>query len=236
MLLGCSNRKADLVTIQSAYLDEQISDNLSQVKKTVEETGMTEMGIRFLLHSEQLLKRFDTLENLLSDRELDIIDSKVKAYLNFAELSPDSVELETDQLIESLQYINTNNTLEFTNNLKLFTIHALSQYRNKFLSYFYNYDWVRPVVVPNRTNYKKGDAYKADIFLEASNSGILPIVKIDLLDDQNGYFEIPVGRNSRAHLEIGELKRGITRINIRVIQLNNGKERRLDKILEIEAE
>lgn len=235
-IIGCTENSSELAEIQSEYLKEQISADLLKTRKTVEETGMPTMGVKFLRHSELLVDKLDSLETLILNEDLENIDSRVMRYINFAEQSPDSVELDASQIQKSIQYINNQNTLEFTNNLKLFTLQALSKYRTKYNSYFYMYDWIRPVILPERYDYKVGEEYKGDILLEASNSGILPIIKVDLPDDDKGYFELPVSNDSRAKLKIDKLKRGTNQIKVKVTQWNNGQERTLDQTLEIHAE
>jgi len=235
-IMGCSESNSELLTIQSQHLDQRISDSHDQLKKIVDENGNTAMGINFLKHTEQLLKKLEALQGIISNKAVDRLNTEVRSFVLFSKNSPDSVELNEQAVIKSLKYIRPGNLLTFENNLKLFTSEVITQYREKYLSYFHIYDWVRPIVMPDRSTYNEGETYRADIRLEASNSGLLRSVQVDLPDDQKEFIDLPVSFDSRAHLEIPELKKGTSKIKIRVVEMNNGKLRSLEKLLEIKVE
>lgn len=235
VLFSCGTRNNQLLQIQNEYLNTKLAESLNSLQRTVEGTGSPTMGIKFLNHAQELKSRLDSITDNLSNDRIEEARTLVNEYANFATSSPDSIELNTSFILNSAKNLQSTNRIEFTNNLILFTIEAIEQYLMRYNSYAYMYDWVRPVVIPNKTNYKAGEPYEAEIFLEASNSGILPNISIDFLDDERGYFDIPVNNDSRGTFKISSLKKGTTKLKVRIVQWNNDKESTFEKEVEITA-
>ena len=225
-----------MITIQNDYLNKKFKESLSGLQRTVENTGRPTMGVKFYEHARQLRVRLDSILNKIADDKSSDVKKLTKEFVEFAKSAPDTVELNSQFLLSSIENYEPENKVDFANNLMLFTIEAIDAYLGKYNSYFYMYDWIRPVIVPDRQNPKAGGSYNAEIFVGASNSGILPIVKVDFLGDEHGYMEIPVNSNGVGQLEIGTLKKGLTEINVQILEWNNNQERTVEKTLKIDAE
>lgn len=236
VLFSCGTRNNELVTLQNEYLNNKLKESLYALQRTVDGTGSPTMGVKFYKHAHELQVRLDVISNNISDQKIEEVKALVNEYVNFANTPPDTVKLNTSFILNSVENLNPSNRTEFSNSLMLFTIEAIEQYHKLYNSYSYNYDWVRPIVIPSKTNYQAGEPYEAEILLEASNSGILPNISIDFLDDERGYFDIPVNNDSRGNFRISSLKKGTTKIKIRVVQWNNDEERIIEKEIEINAE
>ena len=236
-LIGCCQpRNNNLINIQNDYLNKKLKESLSGLQRTVENTGSPTMGVKFYEHARQLRVRLDSISNKLADSKSNDVKKLTKEFVEFANSAPDTVKLNSQFLLSSIEDYESENQVEYANNLMLFTIEAIDAYLGKYNSYFYMYDWVRPVIVPDRQNPKAGGPYNAEIFVGAANSGIRPIVKVDFLGDEHGYMEIPVNSYGVGQLEIGVLKKGVTEINVQIVEWNNNQERTVEKTLKINAE
>ncbi len=234
-LISCANNEEDLITQQSKYLDHIIDENISKIDDTVTGTGMTEMGVRFLRHSYELRNLHDSLCLYLDNGNLKKFEANFDEFLEFASNSPDTVELNIDLLEASRVMLNKDNSKLLANTLKIFTSETIEIYRQKYLSYFYYYDRVDPLIIPDKSSYKAGDTFNANIFIKASSSGISPSISVNFLNNDNGYLEIPVFSDGTASLKIRDLRKGTTPIAVRISQWNNGQERSCESTLKIEA-
>lgn len=236
VLVSCEPSSNNLIAIQNDYLNQKLAESLSTLQRTVENTGSPTMGIKFYEHARQLRIRLDSISSKLADNKIENVKKLTQEFVEFASSAPDTVKLNSQFLLSSVENYESENQVEYANNLMLFTIEAIDAYLGKYNSYFYMYDLIRPVIVPDRQNPKAGGPYNAEIFVGAANSGIRPIVKVDFLGDEHGYMEIPVNSYGVGQLEIGTLKKGVTEINVQILEWNNNQERTVEKTLKIDAE
>jgi hypothetical protein len=235
-IISCSDGSSDLLDQQSIYLEQKIDESLSKIENTVDGTGMTKMGVKFLRHSYELRKRHDSLSYYLNNGDLKKFEANFDEFLEFASNCPDTVELRVALLKASKRMLNKDNSKLLVNTMKIFTSETIEIYREKYLSYFYYYDLVEPLIIPDKSSYKEGDAFNANIILQASSIGVRPSISVRFLNNDNGFLEMPVFSDGSANLKIRNLKKGTTPIAIRITQWNNGQERSCETKLNIEAD
>lgn len=139
ILSSCTNRNTEIATIQSEYLNEQLIDSFFLLAETVKDSGSTPQGVLLVNHSVRLVSKADSLQLMVSSEIPDNIDQLVTDYINFAQKNPDSITIDHDYLLSSLEQLNTRNADDFNNLLKLFTIEALHEYHLRYLKYSNHY-------------------------------------------------------------------------------------------------
>jgi len=168
----------------------------------------------------------------------EVSNDDISEIINLSKYDQDTVNVNTDLLKNELnEFKKDKNRESIILSLLLFNLDVTESFRETFNNYFYDVDYMKPVVVSKTFTVRKGDDFVGSAILQSKMAAVKFQYEMDDPQTTEGFIELPSYFSSDYNgiVKIKGLDVGMHKIKLRAYHWQNGKKVSFENEFEIEV-